>query len=39
MAVRPHSALQEQYGELSLNYRHVLRQLWRADAGITRRDR
>ena len=25
--------------ELSADYKHVLRQLWKANAGITRRDR
>ncbi len=34
-----HSALQEQYGELSLDYRHVLNQLWRANAGLVRPER
>ncbi len=36
-AHRAHSALQEQYGELSLDYRHVLNQLWRQNAGLTTR--
>ncbi len=34
-----HSALQEQYGELSLDYRHALNQLWKLNAGLARRDR
>jgi hypothetical protein len=36
-ATRAHRALQEQYGELSLDYRHVLDKLWRANAGLTTR--
>jgi len=36
-ATRAHSALQEQYGELSLDYRHVLNQLWKINAGLTMR--
>ena len=39
-AQRAHSALQEQYGELSLDYRFALDRLWRQNAGLsTRRDR
>ena len=39
-ATRAHSALQEQYGELSADYRHALDRLWRQNAGLsTRRDR
>jgi hypothetical protein len=34
-----HSALQEQYGELSADYRHVLNKLWQQNAGMSRRDR
>ncbi len=34
-----YSALQTQYGELSADYKHVLGQLWRANAGMVRRDR
>ena len=37
---RAHSALQEQYGELSLDYKHALNQLWKANARMgTRRER
>ena len=37
---RAHSALQEQYGELSADYWHALDRLWRQNAGLsTRRDR
>jgi hypothetical protein len=38
-ATAAHTALQEQYGELSLDYKHVLDRLWRSNAGLTRRDR
>ena len=39
-ATRAHSALQKQYGELSLDYRHCLDRLWKQNAGLsTRRDR
>ncbi len=34
-----HSALQEQYGELRLDYRHALNALWKANAGVVRRER
>ncbi len=34
---RAHSALQEQYGELSADYRHVLNRLWKQSAGLTTR--
>jgi hypothetical protein len=36
-ATAAHSALQEQYGELSLDYRHVLNQLWQQNARMPRR--
>jgi len=36
-AQRAHSALQEQYGELSADYRHVLNRLWKQSAGLTTR--
>jgi hypothetical protein len=36
-ATRAHRALQAQYGELSLDYKHVLAKLWRANAGLTTR--
>jgi hypothetical protein len=39
-ATRAHSDLQEQHGELSLDYRHALNQLWKINAGMsTRRGR
>ena len=39
-ATRAHSALQKQYGELSLDYRHCLDRLWKQNPGLsTRRDR
>ncbi len=34
-----HSGLQEQYGELSLDYRHALNQLWKLNARLARRNR
>ncbi len=34
-----HSALQEQYGELSLDYKHALNQLWRQNARLANRRR
>ena len=34
-----HSALQTQYGELSRDYRHALNALWKANAGLSTRDR
>ncbi len=36
-ATRAHSALQQQYGELSLDYRHALNQLWKINAGLSSR--
>ncbi len=36
-AQRAHSALQEQYGELSADYKHVLNRLWKQSAGLTTR--
>ncbi len=38
-AQRAHSALREQYGELSLDYRFALDRLWRQNARLPRRDR
>lgn len=34
---RAHSALQEQYGELSRDYRRALNKLWAQSAGLTTR--
>jgi len=36
-ATRAHSALQEQYGELSADYKHVLNRLWKQSVGLTTR--
>ena len=38
-AQRAHSALQEQYGELSADYKHSLAQLWALNARLPRRNR
>ncbi len=38
-ATAAHTALQEQYGELSLDYKHALNQLWRQNARLARRNR
>jgi hypothetical protein len=38
-ATAAHSDLQEQYGELSADYLHVLRQLWALNARMPRRGR
>ncbi len=38
-ATRAHSALQEQYVELSLDYRHALNLLWQQNARLARRQR
>jgi len=38
-ATAAHSVLQEQYGELSLDYRHALNQLWKLNARLMRRQR
>jgi len=35
-ATAAHSALQEQYGELSLDYWHALNQLWKLNARLPR---
>ncbi len=36
-ATRALRASQEQYGELSLDYRHALNRLWKQNAGMTTR--
>ncbi len=38
-ATAAHSALQEQYVELSLDYRHALNLLWQQNARMARRGR
>ncbi len=38
-APRAHSALQEQYGELSADYKHSLNQWWALNARLPRRQR
>ncbi len=38
-ATAAHSVLQEQYGELSLDYKHALNQLWKLNARLAHRNR